>query len=103
MDDNQLPPVFSTAVEDFITWSRQQLRTHEEATKITEPLYHYTDAAGLCGIFGIGKCRHDIIDQSPIRPSSTLAGPGSQSSAALSSHQPRKTISRQRRGATNSP
>jgi Protein of unknown function (DUF2971) len=50
MDDNQLPPVFSTAVEDFITWSRQQLRTHEEATKITEPLYHYTDAAGLCGI-----------------------------------------------------
>ena len=37
---------------------------------------------------GIGKCRQDIIDQSPIRPSATLAGPGPQSSAALSSHQP---------------
>ena len=38
--------------------------------------------------FGIGKCRHDIIDQSPIRPSPTRAGPGQQSSAVLSSHQP---------------
>ena len=37
---------------------------------------------------GTGKRRHDIIDQSPIRPSTTLAGPGPQSSAALSSHQP---------------
>jgi hypothetical protein len=37
--------------------------------------------------FGIGKCRHDIIDQSPIRPSTTPARPNPQSSAALSSHQ----------------
>jgi hypothetical protein len=50
MDDNPLPPVFSAAVEEFRTWSYQQLRTQQEATKITEPLYHYTDAAGLCGI-----------------------------------------------------
>lgn len=38
--------------------------------------------------FGIDKCRHDIIDQSPIRPSAPSAGPGPQSSVALSSHQP---------------
>ena len=50
MDDNPLAPVFSAAVEEFTTWSYQQLRTQQEATKITEPLYHYTDAAGLCGI-----------------------------------------------------
>ena len=37
---------------------------------------------------GIGKCRHDIIDQPPIKPSATLAGAEPQSSAALSPHQP---------------
>jgi hypothetical protein len=38
--------------------------------------------------FGIGKCRHDIIDEPPIRPSTMPAGPAPQSSAAFSSHQP---------------
>jgi hypothetical protein len=42
--------VFSAAVEEFANWSRRQLLTEEAASKITEPLYHYTDAAGLCGI-----------------------------------------------------
>jgi hypothetical protein len=50
MYDNPLPPVFSAAVEEFANWSRRQLLTEEAASKITEPLYHYTDAAGLCGI-----------------------------------------------------
>jgi hypothetical protein len=50
MDDNPLPPVLSAAVEEFTTWSYQQLRTQQEATEITEPLYHYTDAARLWGI-----------------------------------------------------
>jgi hypothetical protein len=50
MDDNPLPPVFSAAVEEFAAWSHRQLLMEVAATKITEPLYHYTDAAGLCGI-----------------------------------------------------
>lgn len=50
MDDNPLPPVFSAAVEQFAAWSHRQLVMEAAATKITEPLYHYTDAAGLCGI-----------------------------------------------------
>jgi hypothetical protein len=36
---------------------------------------------------GIGKCRQDITDQSPIRLSAALARPGPQSSAAFSSRQ----------------
>jgi hypothetical protein len=50
MDDNPLPPVLSAAVKEFRAWSHRQLVMEAAATKITEPLYHYTDAAGLCGI-----------------------------------------------------
>ncbi len=45
----------------------------------------------------------DITDQSSIKPSAALAGPGPQSSEAFCSHPLCKTIPRQRRGATNSP
>jgi hypothetical protein len=48
--DTAFPPVLSAAVEKFRQWSTQQLLTEQEATKITQPLYHYTDAAGLRGI-----------------------------------------------------
>jgi hypothetical protein len=57
MDDNPFPPVFASAVEAFRNWSHQQLSTQQAATKITEPLYHYTDAAGLCGIVKSQKIR----------------------------------------------
>jgi hypothetical protein len=50
MPDNLLPPVLSTAVGEFVNWSQQHLLTEEKATKITEPLYHYTNATGLRGI-----------------------------------------------------
>ncbi len=50
MKNGPLSPVYSAAVGEFANWSHQQLTTEQEATKITEPLYHYTDAAGLCGI-----------------------------------------------------
>jgi hypothetical protein len=45
-----LPPMLSAAVEKFGQWSKQQLLTEQEATRITQPLYHYTNGAGLRGI-----------------------------------------------------
>jgi hypothetical protein len=50
MDDDPLPPNLAAGVDEFRNWSQNQLLTGEEATKITEPLYHYTDAGGLRGI-----------------------------------------------------
>jgi len=50
MCDKPLPSVLTAAVENFVQWSKQKLTTEEEATKITQPLYHYTNAGGLRGI-----------------------------------------------------
>jgi hypothetical protein len=50
MDNNSLPPALSTAIDRFAQWSRQQLSTEQEAERITQPLYHYTNGAGLVGI-----------------------------------------------------
>jgi hypothetical protein len=50
MDDDPLPPNLAAGVDEFKNWSQNQLLTEEKATKITEPLYHYTDAGGLRGI-----------------------------------------------------
>jgi hypothetical protein len=57
MDNNPLPPNLAAGVDEFRNWSQQQLLTEEEATKITEPLYHYTDAGGLRGIVESQKIR----------------------------------------------
>ena len=48
--DNVFPPVLSDAVKKFVQWSKQDLLSEQEATKITQPLYHYTNGAGLRGI-----------------------------------------------------
>jgi hypothetical protein len=40
----------AAGVDDFRNWSQHQLLTEQEATKIIEPLYHYTGAGGLRGI-----------------------------------------------------
>ncbi len=46
------PSVLQAALDQFDGRSEQQLLEAREATKITAPLYHYTDAAGLLGIVG---------------------------------------------------
>jgi len=43
----ELPPILQRAVNDFNAWSDRQLLANDESSKITAPLYHYTDAAGL--------------------------------------------------------
>jgi hypothetical protein len=45
-----LPVILQKAVENFDTWSATHLAAIEEASTITVPLYHYTDAAGLEGL-----------------------------------------------------
>ena len=57
MDDMMLPPVLSAAVNEFVQWTTQQLVAEQEATKITQPLYHYTNAPGLRGIVESQKVR----------------------------------------------
>jgi len=51
----------------------------------------------------IGKRRHNITDQSSVRPSAALATPSLQSSTPFALANLRKTIHCQRRRATNSP
>ena len=50
MADIPFPPVLSAAVAEFVQWSTQQLKAQDAATRITQPLYHYTNAGGLRGI-----------------------------------------------------
>jgi hypothetical protein len=45
-----LPPRLRAAIDEFVAWSTGQLNSEQEATKITQTLYHYTDGAGLRGI-----------------------------------------------------
>ena len=49
-DRKPLPPVLEAAVTEFIDWSNAYLLAAEARNKVTSPLYHYTDAAGLEGI-----------------------------------------------------
>jgi len=50
MDEITLPPPLASAIGEYKNWSHQQLSTAEAASRITAPLYHYTDAGGLKGI-----------------------------------------------------
>jgi len=47
---DELPPVLQAAVAAFNQWSETDLKGRDVRDEITEPLYHYTDAAGLEGI-----------------------------------------------------
>lgn len=42
--------VLKNTVQEFNVWSKEYLSGIEKATKITVPLYHYTNAAGLEGL-----------------------------------------------------
>src|SRR5262245_10894107 len=45
------PPPLQAAIDEFEAWLKEYLGRQDTASKITTPLYHYTDAKGLCGIF----------------------------------------------------
>src|SRR6516165_3721803 len=45
-----IPPPLLTAAALFRAWAADRLLRAQEAQKILEPLYHYTDAGGLKGI-----------------------------------------------------
>ena len=46
----ELPHTLETAIEDYFQWADDHLRGVERRSKITAPLYHYTDIGGLAGI-----------------------------------------------------
>jgi hypothetical protein len=50
----RLPPVLQEAIEKFTAWAEQHLKIEQDATTITEPLYHYTNGRGLKGILESG-------------------------------------------------
>jgi hypothetical protein len=50
MNDTTFPTELSLALQDFGLRSDEHLTKLQEDTKITQPLYHYTGAAGLLGI-----------------------------------------------------
>jgi hypothetical protein len=50
MSEGALPPELLAAIRQFVHWSAQQLEAEQAATRITTPLYHYTNATGLRGI-----------------------------------------------------
>lgn len=45
------PPPLEAAIERFRAWNEDNLKSEDEKSKIITPLYHYTDARGLRGIF----------------------------------------------------
>lgn len=45
-----LPPVLRGAVDEYNKWLSAYLKETDIRNKIEEPLYHYTDSAGLSGI-----------------------------------------------------
>lgn len=47
----QIPRPLQDAIDSYSAWRSGYWKSEEAANKITEPLYHYTDAAGLRGIF----------------------------------------------------
>jgi hypothetical protein len=50
MNEQELPPALRAAVKEFVQWSTQRLFAEQEAAKITQPLFHFTNATGLRGI-----------------------------------------------------
>jgi Protein of unknown function (DUF2971) len=50
-----LPPVLQNAIERFTAWATQRLQAEQDATTITEALYHYTDGRGLKGMLESGQ------------------------------------------------
>jgi hypothetical protein len=50
MSETTLPPVLAAASEEFRLWAHKLLLAEQETIKITEPLYHYINAAGMRGI-----------------------------------------------------
>jgi hypothetical protein len=47
----RFPRPLEAAIERFRAWNRDNLKTEGEKDKVVTPLYHYTDARGLRGIF----------------------------------------------------
>jgi len=50
MTDIDIPAVLHAAVDQFVQWSTQQLLSEQKTATVTQPLYHYTNAAGIRGI-----------------------------------------------------
>ena len=49
--DDNLPSQFREAIREFKEWSEKKSDAEQEANKITNTLYHYTNGLGLTGIF----------------------------------------------------
>jgi hypothetical protein len=47
----RFPPPLEPAIERFRAWNKDNLKSEDEKNKVIAPLYHYTDARGLRGIF----------------------------------------------------
>ena len=50
MRDEPFAPELNASIQQFVHWSTQQESAEVVATKISEPLYHYTNEGGLRGI-----------------------------------------------------
>lgn len=50
-----LPPELEQALKQYRSWVNQHLKAEQDASAITETLYHYTDLRGLEGILKFGK------------------------------------------------
>jgi hypothetical protein len=50
-----LPPVLQNAIDKFRAWVEQHLLTEQNASTITVPLYHYTNAQALKGMLESGR------------------------------------------------
>ena len=51
----QLPPLLQEAIDKFEAWGGQHLSVEQNASTISLPLYHYTNAQGLRGILESGR------------------------------------------------
>jgi len=49
-----LPMPLQEAIDKFVAWGVQRMQTEQDDTKITAPLYHYTDGRGLKGMLESG-------------------------------------------------
>jgi hypothetical protein len=50
-NSSEHPPPLQAAIDKYKAWQIDYLKRQDAENKITETLYHYTDARGLCGIF----------------------------------------------------
>jgi hypothetical protein len=56
-----LRPELQAICQSFLDWWDSELTKRDEAARVSAPLYHYTDAAGLFGMFSSEEVWHSSI------------------------------------------